>query len=201
MIEYLSGNEKAIIVLHEIYGVNRHIEEVCEFYASNGYDVYCPNLINRDRPFEYWQSQEAYQYFTDIIGFDVYVDMNNLMDQLKEKYKYLFLVGYSIGATIAWRCSDNINCDGVVGYYGSRIRDYVYQIPKCPVLLFFAKKDAFDVDSLVEELSSKKQVTTYVLDGAHGYMDCYSEEFNQEFYEETRMKTDQFLLDLLNTKE
>jgi dienelactone hydrolase len=197
MIEYLSGNDKVIIVLHEIYGVNRHIVDVCEFYASNGYDVYCPNFIGRDRPFEYWQRQEAYNYFTSIIGFDVYEDINLLINQLKEKYQYIILIGFSIGATLAWRCSDNENLDGIIGYYGSRIRDYINQIPKCPVLLFFVKKDSFDVVSLVDQISSMEQVDTYVLEGTHGFMDQYSEDYNQDSYEQAGTIMEHFLLDLL----
>ncbi|MGV8905417.1 MAG: dienelactone hydrolase family protein [Acetobacterium sp.] len=41
-----SGSDSAIIILHEIYGINPHIASVCNTYFSKGYDVYCPNWLD-----------------------------------------------------------------------------------------------------------------------------------------------------------
>ncbi|WP_040412280.1 dienelactone hydrolase family protein [Desulfosporosinus sp. OT] len=38
-------DESAIIVLHEIYGINPHIQWVCEHYSDAGYHVICPDFI------------------------------------------------------------------------------------------------------------------------------------------------------------
>ncbi|MEL7568217.1 MAG: dienelactone hydrolase family protein [Dehalobacterium sp.] len=39
------GKESAVIVLHEIYGINPHIRYVCQQYEAVGYDIICPNFI------------------------------------------------------------------------------------------------------------------------------------------------------------
>ena len=33
-----------------------------------------------------------------------------------QEYEQVLLIGFSIGATIAWRCSENPDCDGAVSY-------------------------------------------------------------------------------------
>lgn len=68
-------------------------------------------------------------------------------------------------------------CDGVIGYYGSRIRDYVEIIPKCPVLLFFPSKDeSFDVEKLIGTLKGGN-VDIHILDGRHGFSDSFSKSY------------------------
>jgi len=41
----IPGKESAIIVLHEIYGINPHIKWVCEHYLAAGYDGICPDFL------------------------------------------------------------------------------------------------------------------------------------------------------------
>ena len=65
----VNNSDSAIIVLHEIYGINEHIKNVCIGFSAKGYDVICPNLINRREPFDYESQEEAYNYFMNNIGF------------------------------------------------------------------------------------------------------------------------------------
>ncbi|MDI5811330.1 DUF535 family protein, partial [Salmonella enterica subsp. enterica serovar Anatum] len=41
----------------------------------------------------------------------------------------------SVGATLAWLSAASGLCDGVVCYYGSRIRQYLHLAPLCPTLV------------------------------------------------------------------
>lgn len=192
-MEYINQNDKAIIVLHEIYGINKHIEGVCRYYLTKGYDIFCPNLLNRDNPFDYSQREEAYHYFTDNIGFDVFHQVNIQIKQLKKRYKKVILMGFSIGATVAWRCTSNVLCDGVVGYYGSRIREYMFVIPQCPSLLLFAQEDSFDVIGVVESLQHNENVNTKIIEGKHGFLDCYSENYNRLSCDTALKLTEKFI--------
>lgn len=51
MYTLLSKNENAVIVLHEIYGLNNHIKQVCKELHNSGLDVYCPNFFEPRRTF------------------------------------------------------------------------------------------------------------------------------------------------------
>lgn len=184
--------KQAVILLHEIYGVNLFMENQGQSWLEAGYDVYCPNLLRR-APFAYEESELAYSFFVNLVGFEVYFDIMQLLQRLKEKYADVFIVGFSVGATVAWRCSENELCSGVVGCYGSRIRDYIDLTPVCPTLLLFAKEDSFDVKSTIKELQHKEQVEVYDFDAKHGFLDPYNDHYNEEQAEKVQKKITQFM--------
>lgn len=194
-MEIINNSSSVIIVLHEIYGINQHIQKVCEKFSIKGYDVICPNLINVNKPFNYSFQEEAYKYFVKSIGFDsAAYQVKKLLMEAKQKYKYVYLLGYSIGATIAWLCSSEENiCDGIIGYYGSRIRDYIDITPKCPALLIFPKKEkSFNAQELVIALK-KLNIDVYMLSGKHGFSDPFCENYNEKSFQEAEILVDNFL--------
>ena len=163
----------AIIVLHEIYGKNTFIEEECKKYEDLGFDVYCPNIYE-GKVFSYIEADVAYSYFGENVGFDIYHLIWKMIDELSKRYEAIYVIGYSVGATLAWLCCENPNCKGIIAYYGSRIRDYLYLQPKCLVLLIFAEKDSFDVVSVSETLSRIPNIEIMNCPAEHGFMDYYS---------------------------
>lgn len=52
--------------------------------------------------FTYLESSEAYKYFMDKVGFDFYKKVEELAGKLKHTYDKVFIMGFSVGATIAW---------------------------------------------------------------------------------------------------
>lgn len=171
------NSKQAIIVLHEIYGVNEFIKSQCREFKEVGYDVFSPNMIEKP-PYTYEEANEAYSNFTKNIGFDVYKDINELVNKLKDKYENVFIIGFSVGATIAWRCSENSLCSGVVACYGSRIRDYTELKPNCPTLLLFAKESTFDVHALIDQLREKERLSMIEFDAEHGFLDPFSKQYD-----------------------
>ncbi|WDL97269.1 dienelactone hydrolase family protein [Alicyclobacillus sp. ALC3] len=39
MLTYRNNSSTVVVVLHEIYGVNDHMKQVCERLSETGYDV------------------------------------------------------------------------------------------------------------------------------------------------------------------
>lgn len=171
------NSKQAIIVLHEIYGINEFIKDQCRKFIDAGYDVFSPNLIGKP-PFSYEESIEAYNFFMKHVGFEVYVAISDLVNQLKEKYDNVFIIGFSVGATIAWRCCENSLCSGIIACFGSRIRDYTYLNPACPTLLLVAKEDSFDVHAMVYQLRDKQRLSIIEFDAKHGFLDSNSKDYN-----------------------
>lgn len=169
----------AIVILHEIYGVNQFVKELHLKFTEYGYDVFCPNMIDRDS-FSYEESKEAYNFFMNNVGFEVYKEISDFVNQLKDKYYNVFIIGFSAGATIAWRCSENSLCSGIVACYGSRIRDYTEINPSCPTLLLFAKEDSFDVHTVVCQLHDKQNLSILEFDAEHGFLDPHSKHYNDK---------------------
>lgn len=154
------------------------MDEQCEKYRSLGFDVYCPDLLN-GRSFPYDEAENAYRSFYENAGLDACRGIWDLLEALKPRYEHIYIIGYSVGATMAWRCSENPDCSGVVACYGSRIRDYLHVLPKCPVLALFAETDRFDVRSVTEQLTNLPNTRVASFPAMHGFLDrhagCYSE--------------------------
>lgn len=196
MISYSGNSDSVIIVLHEIYGINKHMQQVCGYYNLAGLDVICPDLLNLSQPFDYAHQEDAYEYFMKNVGFNqAYQQAKGLMLQVRLKYKHVFILGFSIGATIAWMGSEgDISCDGIIGYYGSRIRDFLYITPKYKTLLIFPDKESsFNVNNLVCTLKEKVNVNACMLSGSHGFSDQFSPNYNEESNREAQKIVNDFI--------
>ncbi len=180
MISIEQKSDTIIVVLHEIYGMNQHIQHMCRLLSDQGYDVICPDLLERQAPFDYSQEEAAYQNFVDNVGFThASSQIKNLLLSIRDRYDKIFIVGFSIGATIAWLCSEEQCVDGLVGFYGSRIRNYLEVTPQCPTLLFFPQEEpSFDVGELISTLDHRHNVRAYQYNGQHGFSDPYSSRYN-----------------------
>ncbi len=184
-----------IFVLNEIYGMNKHIQKVCKKFSEKGYDVVCPDLTMAKQTFDYDQEEEAYRHFMEGTGFESAAEkVEKLITKAKLQYEYVILAGYSIGATVAWICSSkNDICDGIIGFYGSRIRDYIELTPKCPALLFFPKEEkSFDVHNLSTSLK-KADADIHILEGSHGFCDPFGAHYCEQSSKEAENLVNDFL--------
>ncbi|TXC92996.1 dienelactone hydrolase family protein [Metabacillus litoralis] len=187
----------AIIIIHEIYGINDHMRYICSKLSKQNFDIICPNLLKTEKTFDYKQEHDAYTYFRDCVGYEQAVEqIQQIVITNRNKYEKMFLLGFSVGATVAWMCSEEKHIDGVVGYYGSRIRDHLHILPKCPVLLFYPEiESSFTVENLIESLI-EKDITTMQLKGEHGFSDPYSNKYHCE---STHQAYNQTLIFLMNS--
>jgi len=172
MLQIQSNSDTVILVLHEIYGINSHISGICNTLADGKNDVLCPNLLLPNQTFRPGEEAAAYSNFMQNIGFSAaQQQVEKLSLETQKDYKYRFIIGFSIGATLAWLCSQRAGLySGAVGFYGSRIRDYKNVVPKCPVLLFFPRREeSFDVNHLIHELTDKDNTSIVQVDALHGF--------------------------------
>lgn len=188
--------KQAVVILHEIYGLNDFIEELCISYQQKGYAVFAPNLLKREITFAYEQETEAYTYFNQQVGFKIVKQVERLINDLKEEYEQVIVIGFSVGATLAWLCCENSNCAAVVCFYGSRIRDYLHLQPVCPALVLFASEDLFEVDKVIELLSGKANLESKKITGRHGFMDSYGKNFSFTANLEAQKSVELFLAEL-----
>ncbi|MDD4600812.1 hypothetical protein SDC9_11397 [bioreactor metagenome] len=195
-IVFKCNSDTVIIVLHEIYGVNKHIREICKMLADGENDVICPNLLLPGQSFGPEEEVIAYKNFIQNIGFSVaQQQVEKLSLEIRDDYKYRFIMGYSIGATLAWLCSQREGLyNGIIGFYGSRIRDYKDIVPKCPTLLFFPRQEeTFDINSLTQELSTGEDISIVQVNALHGFADPWSSKYCSEASAKTIRKTIDFI--------
>ncbi|WP_211748660.1 dienelactone hydrolase family protein [Paenibacillus sp. Marseille-Q4541] len=188
-----SSRRSLVIILHEIYGVNDHIQFFSEMIVKEGFDVLIPNLIHRDS-FSYDQEEIAYQYYMNEIGFEKSLrEVKEIVKENKEKYDQILIMGFSIGATIAWMLSE-YEVGGIIGYYGSRIRNHKEIEPKCPVLLFFPNREkSFNVMDVEQELKKKKNTLTKIVEAEHGFMNPFHQNYNFEQFKNCVKSSIEFL--------
>ena len=182
MLTYIHHSDTVIVILHEIYGLNEHIMDVCERFSKYEIDMIAPNLIHGKEPFSYNQETMAYNYFMNRVGFEsAFKQVKEVLRNARLTYKKVYVLGYSVGATLAWLCSQTGLCDVSIGFYGSRIRDYVEIKPKCPVLLFFPSEEkSFDVDELISRLNNFKNIQVEKLPGEHGFTNPFSPNYHEQ---------------------
>jgi len=181
MFEQKNGSQKAVVIIPEIYGINQYIKDWADIFVYLGYDSFCVDLSGRDHVYGYSESNEAYSEFMTEIGFERYNEIAVYIKELKVHYKKIIVFGSSVGATIAWRLTESRCCDGMIGFYGSRIRDYLAVNPVCPCLLIFPEQEkSFEVQSIIPKIKQNDMVVTHILPGEHGFADPYGKDFNEQ---------------------
>lgn len=183
MLTYLNESKTAVVVLHEIYGINQHIKDICLELSKNDFDVFAPDMLQPEKVFDYTQEDLAYNNFFQYIGFEAAFNQVTLfLRSIRNRYSRILVVGFSVGATVAWLCSQEPDlCNAVIGFYGSRIRDYLDLEAKCPVLLFVPTEEkSFSISDFIDVIKTKENVWVKQLDGLHGFTNPSSPNFNKQ---------------------
>lgn len=185
-MKFIQNASRCVILLHEIYGINQHIKHYAQLLYEQGYDVYVPNLIKREQPFSYEEEKAAYHHFMDNVDFfQAKLQVSAFITAIAPTYAQIKIVGFSVGATIGWLCSEHAFVEKVVGLYGSRIRQYVAVEPTAETLLIYGQQEkSFNPAHLVELLCAKQCVKIKIVAGAHGFADPYSVHYNEALTKE-----------------
>ncbi|AYB41556.1 dienelactone hydrolase [Brevibacillus laterosporus] len=174
-----SGEKRLLVILPEIYGLNQHILDVCQQYATQSWDVLCLSWYKETTSFPQKEEDRAYQCFMSI-GFErASEQVVEVLRLQRPLYQHIVVMGFSVGATVAWLLTEYVGlCDGIVGFYGSRIRQYTNITPKVPVLLVYGQSEpAFDLSVLLQTLSNSSQVILKQYPALHGFSNPYSNHY------------------------
>jgi carboxymethylenebutenolidase len=176
---YVAGPRDAargLVVVQEIFGVNRHMRRVCDDFARAGYAVVCPALFDRtQRGVELGYGPEDVARGRDLRGTidpgKTVLDIQAAAAALPKAAKR-GIVGYCWGGTVAWHGATRT--DGfaaAVGWYGGGIAAAKDEKPNCPVQLHFGETDASIPLSDVEAIrAAQPGVEIFVYQGAgHGF--------------------------------
>ncbi|MFG2178348.1 dienelactone hydrolase family protein [Streptomyces abikoensis] len=175
-----NGHDTAVVVAHEIYGVNEHINGVAEMLRPYRCDVFTPSFIPSGVVYAREDEPRAYREFTRTPGV---AGMGNALaqytDGLRARYRRVLCIGFSVGATSTWLASGTGAVDGAVCFYGSRIRDHLDIQPTAPCLVIFAEQEpSFSVPAVTERLAGRKGVVTEVHPCRHGFCDPGSPHYS-----------------------
>lgn len=186
--------KKIIFIVHEIYGVNHFIKEQEQAYRDDNTTTTCISLYPEGLSFPYEQEKQAYDFFLQTVGFDTPLELlSQKLLEACEDYDEVVLIGYSVGATLAWRLSA-LPLHRIVCVYGSRIREYMDVTPSCPTLVILpSQESSFDVQTLKQALVSITNVHIKQYQGLHGFMDVSNSNYYHKSFLQARTDIKSFL--------
>src|SRR5262245_30910958 len=148
------GYGPGLVVLQEIFGVNRYLRDVCDWYAAHGFVAVCPDLFWRqesgvditDQTEAEWQ--KAFQLYKGLDEAKAVEDSAAALDFLRKHSACngrVGAVGFCLGGNLAWLLSVRFKPDCAVGYYGVSIEKTLNEASRLssPLMLHIAGKDQF----------------------------------------------------------
>ena len=166
-----------IVVIQEIFGVNAHIREVADLYASAGYLAVAPAIFDRaERGVELGYDDAAMQAgagiaFGKLDAEKILLDLAAAVAEASNGGK-VGVVGYCFGGLQSARSAQHLSgVAACVSYYGGMIGTIVDTKPKAPLLCHFAEKDGFIPLSDVDKVKAAwPEATVHVYPGVdHGF--------------------------------
>ena len=191
-----------LVVVQEAFGVNRHIREVTDEWATDGFLAVAPALFDRvERGVELGYGPEDLQKGMAIIQKGTpderVMDVAAALDYArKETGKKAGIIGYCLGGSMAWLAATRLNPDAAVGYYGSQIPRYAGEELHAPVMLHFGAEDTHipksEIDAKVA--AAHPEVPIYWYAGAgHGFNTTDRASYNPEAAKLARERSLEFL--------
>ncbi len=185
----------AVVVIQEVFGVNGHIREVCERYASDGYEAIAPALFDRIRPrveLPYDDSGIAEgRELAAAIGWDKPMLDVWAAAKATDLGGSVAVVGYCWGGSWAWLAGCRLEVLCAVCYYGRHIPDLLDEKPRVPILMHFGAEDSSIPLENVERIrQAYPEIPIFVYEGAgHGFNCDHRASYNAEAAALARKRT------------
>ena len=167
---------RALVVVQEIFGVNRHMRRVADAFAAEGYAVILPALFDRtERGVELGYDAADVARGRDLRGT---IDAGKtLLDVLAAAAALPLgakrgIIGYCWGGTVAWHgATRSAAFAASVGWYGGGIVAAKGELPGCPTQLHFGETDASIPLADVEAIrAARPETEIFIYQGAgHGF--------------------------------
>lgn len=163
-------NGRGLVLIQEIFGVNKVMRDLADDFASHGFYVLVPDLFWRIEPgidITDQTTEEMQQAFSLFGRFKVdagVVDIQATIDHLSQTHAHIGTVGYCLGGLMAYLAATRTTADASVSYYGVGIQDLLAEAGPAtkPLLLHIAEQDSFVNEAaqqaIVSHLSALPQI-------------------------------------------
>lgn len=173
-----SGTPKGgVVLIHEVWGLNRWTRSEVDRYAAAGYACICPATM--DRVEMGYESEDYGQTGFARIGelmkkFDpskVLFDVEGAVREVALAGK-VGITGYCFGGMVSWRAAHaGLGLSAASGYYGGGVPNYIDLAPTIPIEMHYGAEDTGIPVEQVEQLRKRyPEVPIYLYPGAgHGF--------------------------------
>ncbi|HLY40535.1 MAG TPA: dienelactone hydrolase family protein [Terracidiphilus sp.] len=177
-----------LVVIQEIFGVNRHIRSVADDYAKDGFLAVAPALFDRvqkgvELTYEPADGQKGMGMVKQIEISKSLADVDAALDYArKQAGGKAGVIGYCYGGLLAWLSATRLHPGVAVGYYAGGIGNYAGEQPKAPMQLHFGKLDNHIPRDQVDKVAAAHpDVEIHWYDGAgHGFNCDMRSAYNPE---------------------
>lgn len=176
-----------VVVIQEVWGVNKWVRSVVDFYAAEGYLAIAPAMFDRV-DFGYESENYAPDQFV-IIGemmkkFDhatARLDVEAAVKAVASAGK-VGITGFCFGGATSWRAAHyGLGLSAASGYYGGGVQNYIDMAPLIPLEMHYGDQDKGIPVEQVEQLRAKyPRVGIYLYHAEHGFCCSDRGSYNAE---------------------
>jgi carboxymethylenebutenolidase len=196
----------AVVVVQEIFGVNKSIQTAADDFAKEGFLAIAPALFDRFEPnvqlgYNDEDMQKAFGYFYPKLDPNVsLLDIGAAFHHVKQAGKATGVVGFCYGGLMSWVSAvrgENVKMqpDCCVGYYPGGVGKFAAEEPVCPVMLHFGAADEHIGKDQVDAVrSAHPEVEIYLYEGVgHAFANPDRPSYNAEATVQANARTLDFL--------
>jgi carboxymethylenebutenolidase len=188
-----------VVVIQEIFGIDRHVRADVERWAKMGYEAIAPALFDR--------LQRDFHAEHDDAGIQAGIakaratpldqalsDIAACRDFLKQRGGKVCVVGYCYGGSLTWLSACKVEgLAAASSSYGSMVQANAALNPLCPTIVHLGRTDggipADDVAAAIAQHHGDK-VPVHIYEGAgHGFNNQSPERYNAEAADLARHRT------------
>src|ERR1700677_268603 len=172
----------AIVVLHEVFGVNADIRKTCDELAAEGFIAVAPDLFWRQEPGvdlgvtsepDWQHGLRLYQAYDRDAGVGDIRDTLDAVARLPECTGKIGIQGYCFGALMTFLTAVRCRVDAAVAYHGTDTEKDLGEVDNlhAPLLMHLGEEDEFISRAaqvrIKTALAGKSNATVYSYPGQH----------------------------------
>jgi carboxymethylenebutenolidase len=143
----------AVVVLHEVFGINADIRETCDELAEQGFVAVAPDLFWRQEPDvdldvrsepDWQRGLQLYQAYDRDTGVEDVRDAVAVATELPDCSGRVAVLGYCLGG-LMFLTAVRSNVDAAVAYHGGETEKYLDEVDAlhAPLLMHLGEEDEF----------------------------------------------------------
>lgn len=198
----------AVVVLHEVFGVNADMRQTCDDLAQAGFLAVCPDLFWQIEPgldLDPRSEADIAKAYALYAAFDRDVGVRDIAETVRAaavagSTGKVGLMGFCLGGLMAYLAAARGPIDAVVAYHGGDTEKYLDEAPaiNAPMLMHLAEKDEFispaAQDAIRAALVHNRDVEIHIYPGCnHAFSRHGGDHFDAAAAELSRRRSLDFL--------